>query len=51
MTHFLCECCDRVKPVAECAKGTDMRTIFICVRCDGELTRAEKAHKTNGGSY
>ena len=51
MPVFTCECCNRVKPNAELAKGTGLPSIKICVRCDDELTRAEKAHQTNGGSY
>ena len=51
MNAFTCECCNRMKPNAELAKNTGLDSIKICVRCDNEMTVAEKAHKTNGGSY
>jgi hypothetical protein len=46
MPHFTCECCDRTYPASEVAKGFEF--VKICVRCDDELSRAEKAHQPNG---
>ena len=51
MPVFQCECCDRWCINAERAKNTGLGSISVCIRCNDEMIVAEKAHKTNGGSY